>query len=174
MSKMSHVSAFVLLGTLASVSSCVLAADVKPAAEASSALEIHLIVTAKGRELFNSWNRPTRKSFQVEPVKVAERGPFLSAVVLFKGCRPDAAGNCDVDLDIVAYDPKGKVYGEMKGVELWKQKPAPDRDYTQLGMDYMGIVIEPQDPSGTYRVTAVARDRNARSEAKSTASFEVK
>ncbi len=171
---MKSLRAAVLLGVLGSVSLCAPAAGVKPSAKGTATLEIHLVVTAKGRELFNSWNRPKGKPFQVEPVKVAERGPFLSAVVLFEGCKPDMSGNCDVDLDIVAYDPNGNVYGEMKGVELWKGKPAPDSGYTQLGMDYMGIVIEPRDPPGTYRVTAVARDRNARSEANSSASFEVK
>ena len=174
MTTTSRLSAFYLLGSFALASSPVSAADVKPADKAEPTLEINLIVTAKGKELFNSWNRPTSKPFQIEPVKVAERGPFLSAVVLFKGCKPDATGNCDVDLDITAYDPRGKVYSEMKGVELWKQKSAPDAGYTQLGIDYMGIVIEPQDLPGTYRVTAVAKDRNAKSEAKSSATFEVK
>ena len=172
MTKMSHLWAFVFLGSLAASGAS--AADVKSVAKGRAALEITLIVTAKGKELFNSWNRPTVKPFQVEPVKVAERGPLLSAVVLFKGCKPDEAGNCNVDLDIVAYDPKGKVYGEMKGVELWKKKPAPDAGYTQLGVDYMGIVIEPQDLPGTYRVTAVAKDRNEKIEAKSSISFEVR
>ncbi len=151
-----------------------LAAEPKDSSRKSEGLEIHLIVTAKGGELFRTWNNPTGRPFKIDPVKVAQRGPMLSAVVLFKGCKPDPAGNCDVDLDIVAYDPAGKVYGEMKGVELWKEKAAPAPGFMQLGMDYMGIVIEPKDPSGTYRISAVARDRIAKSESKSSISFEVK
>jgi len=37
----------------------------------------------------------------------------------------------------------------------------------------MGIVIEPDDPMGTYRVTAVARDRNAKSETGAEVTFNV-
>jgi len=136
--------------------------------------EVNLTVTEKGNELFNSWDRPTGKLFKVEPIKVASRGKFLSAVVLFKGCKPDISGNCNAVIDIVAYDPKGKIYGEMPRVELWQQKPAPNSGYTQLSRSYMGLVIEPKDVPGTYRLTVVARDLNAKTEAKSEARFEVK
>jgi hypothetical protein len=136
-------------------------------------LEIQLIVTAEGRALFESWDSPNGKPFEIVPVTIAPRGKFLSAVVLFKGCKADASGTCNVELDIVAYDPAGKVYGEMKGAELWQHRPAPAAGYTQLGVSYMGLEIEPQDPAGTYRVDAKARDRNAGVEAASAAQFDV-
>lgn len=151
-----------------------LAANEKSPTKQGSGFEIHVVVTTNGRELFKTWNSGARQPFHIDAVKVAERGPFLSAVVLFNGCRANSNGDCDVDLDIVAYDPTGKLYGEIRGAELWKGKPAPPPGYTQLGMDYMGIVIEPHDPSGTYRIVAVARDRIGHSEASSTATFEVK
>ncbi len=141
---------------------------------ASAAFEISLVVTEKGKELFDSWDRPTGKPFSAEPVKVAPQGKFLSAVILFKGCKTDSSGNCNAEPDIVAYDPKGKVYGIMSGVERWQRKPAPDVGFTQLSRSYMGIMIEPNDPTGTYRVTAVARDLIAKTQAKSEARFEVK
>ena len=137
-------------------------------------LEINVIVTEKGNELFDSWDKPTGSSFNVEPVKVASRGEFLSAIILFKGCRADGVGNCNVDMDIIAFDPTGKIYGEMPRVELWQHKPAPDPGFTQLSRGFMGIVIEPTDPPGVYRVTVVARDNNAKTESKSVARFEVK
>jgi hypothetical protein len=151
-----------------------LAADAPQKAAAAGLFEISLVVTENGDELFNSWDRPKAKPFNVVPVKVAPRGKFLSAVVLFKGCKADGSGNCNAELDIVAYDPKGKVYGEMPKVELWQRKPAPEAGNTQLSRSYMGLIIEPKDLPGTYRVTAVARDLNAKSEAKSEARFEVK
>ena len=136
--------------------------------------EISVTVTEKGKQLFDSWDNSTGKPFNVEPVKIAPRGKFLSAVVLFKGCKADSAGNCNVDMDIMAYDPDGNIYGKMPSVELWQQKPAPDPGFTQLSRGFMGIVIEPKDPPGVYRVTVVARDKNAKTEAKSDARFEVK
>ena len=62
----------------------------------------------------------------------------------------------------------------MPKVELWQRKLAPEAGNTQLSRSYMGLIIEPKDLPGIYRVTAVARDLNAKSEAKSEARFEVK
>jgi hypothetical protein len=142
-------------------------------AQEGSELEADLIVTAEGRELFNSWDKPTGKPFEIVPVKIAPRGKFLSAVILFRGCKADASGNCNVELDIVAYDPAGKVYGEMKAAELWQHRPAPASGHTQLGVTYMGLEIEAHDPAGAYRVEAVARDLNAGVEVVSATQFEV-
>ena len=166
----------ILLSLVTSVvfSSYDLAADAPQKTAVAGPFEISLVVTENGDEFFNSWDRPTGKPFNVVPVKVAPRGKFLSAVILFKGCKADGSGNCNAELDIVAYDPKGKVYGEMPKVELWQRKPAPHAGNTQLSRSYMGLIIEPKDLPGIYRVTAVARDLNAKSEAKSEERFEVK
>ena len=163
-----------LLVTSALVSSYDLAADAQKKTGVAAPFEISLVVTEKGDELFNSWDRPTGRAFNVASIKVAPRGRLLSAVVLFKGCKADGSGNCNAELDIVAYDPKGKVYGKMPKVELWQGKPAPEAGYTQLSRSYMGIIIEPKDLPGIYRVTAVARDLISKSEARSEARFEVK
>jgi hypothetical protein len=53
-----------------------------------------------------------------------------------------------------------------------KARPSPG--FTQLGRGYMGIVIESNDPPGTYRVTVLARDSNAKTEAKAGTTFIVK
>jgi hypothetical protein len=150
------------------------AADAPMKGDAPQPFEVNLTVTEKGGELFDSWARPTGKQFIVEPVNVAPRGKFLSAVVLFKGCKPDSAGNCNAVMRIVAYDPKGKVYGELPRVELWQGKPPPSGGNSQLSRSYMGLEIETKDPPGTYRITVVARDLNAKVEAMSEARFEVK
>jgi hypothetical protein len=139
-----------------------------------SPFKINIHVTAKGDELFENWDRPTGKDFSVDSIKIAPRGTFLSAVILFRACKPDSSGTCNAVVDIVAYDPNGKTYGEMRRVELWQQKPAPAPGYTQLSRTFMGIVIEPNDPPGTYRVTAVARDLNEMTESRSETQFEVK
>jgi hypothetical protein len=68
--------------------------------------EISVTVTDKSDELFDSWDRPTGKPFGVEPIKSALRGKLLSAVVLFKGCKPVSSGNCNAVMDITAYDPE--------------------------------------------------------------------
>jgi hypothetical protein len=135
--------------------------------------EVHVVITDRGDEIFDAWDNPTGKPFTVDSIKTAPRGTFLSALVMFKNCRADKAGNCDAVVDIVAYDPSGKVYGFMPEVELWIGKPAPGPGFSQLSRSYMGIAIESKDPIGTYRITAVARDRNAKKEARSEVRFQV-
>jgi len=149
--------------------SLVFAQSAAPSAE----LKISVVVTAEGDALFNAWDRG-KPGFKVVPVRDAARGQFLSAVILFSGCQADAVGNCNAEMSITAYDPTGKEYGAMPEAELWKAKPAPQVGATQLSRDYMGIVIEPTDPSGTYRVSVVARDLNSKQEAKSETTFSVK
>ena len=57
--------------------------------------------------------------------------------------------------------PDHIVIGTGEGVELWKDKPAPPVDVMQLSVANLGIVIEPNDPAGTYTVKARVSDLNA-------------
>jgi hypothetical protein len=106
-------------------------------------------------------------------VSVVPRGSFVSADVAFRDCAADSRGLCDAVMDIIAYDPSGKVYGEMRGVELWAGKPPEHAGALSVGQTYMGIRIEPRDPSGTYRVVVLARDRVAGTEARAETQFAV-
>jgi hypothetical protein len=169
-----HLQIVLALVALAALPIPSLAADSPKGLGDRGPLEVSVTVTDKGNELFDSWDRPTGKPFGVEPIKSAPRGKFLSAVVLFKGCTPVSSGNCNAVMDIVAYDPSGKIYGEMPRVELWQDKLAPEPGHTQLSRSYMGLVIEPGDPPGIYRIVVVARDLVAKTEARSEARFEVK
>ncbi len=135
--------------------------------------QIQVIATENGKDVFEAWDRGDGKPFSIEPVKFAPRGKPLSAVVMFRGCQPDVLGNCNVVMNMVAYDPAGKKYGELVKAELWQGKPAPNPGYTQLSRTSMTIVIEPKDLAGTYRITVVARDLIAGTEAVSEARFEV-
>lgn len=121
-------------------------------------LTANLIVTSEGSALFEAWSANPADGLSIRPVDVAERGKFLTAAVLFKGCATNDSGNCNALLDITALDPSGKVYGKFEDRELWVDKPAPKAGYTQLGVSYMGLVIEPEDPSGQYKVIATVRD----------------
>lgn len=141
---------------LASVLCFLLAAGSSLADEPT--LTANLIVTSEGRELFRAWRSNPPAGFSVSPVDAAERGEFLTAAVMFTGCAKNEGGNCNALLDITALDPNGNVYGKFKGQELWVDKPAPEPGRTQLGVGYMGLVIEPNDPSGEYTVVATIRD----------------
>ena len=169
---MGRANAALLYFSLSAMTSASYALDA-PTGETAPSFNVQLIVTAKGREVLAAWERPSAVPFQIEPVRVAPRGVFLSALVLFKGCRADDSGNCNAQMDVVALDPNGRVYGTMRATELWQGKPAPPPGYTQLSLRYMGVVIEPNDPSGKYRVIVQARDLNSASSATSETTFEV-
>lgn len=108
------------------------------------------------------------------PVKVAERGKPLAAVVYFKDCQPNAAGNCNVDMDFYCETSKGVRFGDTKKAPLWLDRPAPKPGISQAGARFIGLTLEPSDPTGTYKVFVVGHDRNSGAESKAEASFEVK
>jgi hypothetical protein len=155
------------------ISSCLLLVWFGSCHAGDAGISANLYVTAKGRELFHAWETNPAGGFSVVPVKVANRGEFLAAVIFFKECAVGPDGNCNAVVDITAYDPAGKVYGEFKGEELWVGKPAPRPGHTQLSVGYMGLVIEPSDPAGRYKVVATARDLVSGKEATSEATFDV-
>jgi len=159
--------------TVASLTALGVAAAETSSPAPSTTFELSVVVTDRGKSILDTWDYRTGQRFEISPTKVAPWGKFLSALLLFKGCRPDKRGNCNADVDIIAYDPKGNVCAKLLGVELWQQKPAPDSGVTQLGRSYMNLVIEPTDPSGTYRIVAVARDKNGKTETKAETQVQV-
>ncbi len=137
-------------------------------------LDIRLLVTAEPDKVFRPTTGPDGKHAIAQPVKVAPRGKPIAAFVFFQNCKPDNAGKCNVDLDLLGIDPRGSAFENRKGAPLWRNQKAPHPGIIQLGTSYMKIQLEPKDLAGTYKVVAVARDRNSGAEARADASFEVK
>lgn len=144
-----------------------------PAAPAGK-LDIRLLVTAEPEKVFRPTKGPDGKFATAEPVKVAPRGQLVAAVVFFKDCKPDAAGNCNLDLDLHGVDPRGSTFQKRTAAPLWVNQKAPHPGFVQLGSSYMKIQTELSDPPGVYRVVAVAHDRNSGTDVRAEASFEVR
>jgi hypothetical protein len=143
-----------------------------PAAEAK--FEIRLLITAEPERVLSPKKGPDGQYAQAQPIKIAPRNQLLVGVLFFKDCKPDAKGNCNLDVDVQGMGPGGLMFQNSKGDDLWRNKKAPHTGFVQLGVPKIRITIETKDPAGTYRVTAVAHDRNNGAEARSEASFEVK
>lgn len=126
---------------------------------APEAFSGRLIVTDKARELFERWESGNMAGFKIESVDIAPRGRFLAGIVMFKNCEGNDNGNCQAQVDYTLYDPNGDVYGQLNDGDLWMRKPQPRRDHSQLAVQYLGIIIEPHDPPGTYRLKAEIRDQ---------------
>lgn len=118
-----------------------------------------LIVVKKPTEFIQEWLRleiPKLKSWAVTDV---ERDVILGAFIVFIGCRTDAHGICDSEVDYTIYKPDGTVYDERKGQQLWKG-PSPEPNL-QLSRGTLVFRIGKNDPGGEYRVKARVSDKNA-------------
>ena len=65
-------------------------------------------------------------------------------------------------MQFTATTPDGKSWGKPVDTELWVDKPPPGEGQMQLSLGNMGIVIDPGDPLGIYKVKAEITDKVAR------------
>jgi hypothetical protein len=91
----------------------------------------------------------------------ARRGQVLGTFVLFAGCRPNAHGMCNAEVDYTIYKPDGSLYAERKGQPLWKDE-APPAPIIQLSRAILSFGLEKKDPPGQYKVKAKVRDLKCR------------
>lgn len=139
--------------------------DGKPLAEGSWSkadgdFGAQLFLTDKPDELFEAWERPAR-GVPLSEAKTARRGTPIVAVVFFTGCAPDANGLCQATVEYAAFLPDGKLYNEPSEGELWVDKRPPAQGQIQLGINSLGIVLEPEDPLGVYKLRATVVDQVA-------------
>ena len=117
-----------------------------------------LLLTDRPAEFLAAWEAPETPT--IKTTEIAERGKPLVAFVVFIGCA-EIKGVCNSSVDFTVLRPDGSEYASHKDGELWRNKPGPPKDGLQLGADYLGVVIEPDDPAGKYTVRATVRDVNA-------------
>lgn len=116
-----------------------------------------LVFTDKPDELFAAWEKPGPVVYYSQ-TPTAIRGVPIVGVVFFAGCAADAKGNCQATVRFTATTPDGKPWGKPVDGELWVNKPPPGKGQMQLSVGNMGIVIDPGDPLGVYRVKAEITD----------------
>lgn len=129
----------------------------KPWMKSDGGFGAQLVLTDKPEELFAAWQKPGPAVIYSDSV-VARRGLPIVAVVFFAGCAPNERGFCEANVRFTAYGPDGKPYGQPQKGELWTGKPPPPEGRVQMSVGNMGIVIEPKDALGAYRVEAEVVD----------------
>jgi hypothetical protein len=117
-----------------------------------------LLVVRDPRAFFEDWQKP--ETPKINPVTEVQRGELLGALVLFAGCKPDAQGTCNCEVDYFFYRADGSLYAERKGQPLWKEQ-APPAPNTQLGRAFLGIRMKNDEPPGEYKIKAKVSDLNA-------------
>lgn len=118
----------------------------------------HLIIVEDPREFIEKWLKPETPKINI--ATNVKRGDLMGVFVLFAGCKPDAQGVCNSEVDYIIYKPDGGLYAERKGQPLWKEK-APPAPNIQLSRAILGFRMEENDPTGEYRVKAKVTDLNA-------------
>jgi hypothetical protein len=117
-----------------------------------------LLVVKNPKAFMEDWQKP--ETPKINTVSEVKRGELLGAFVLFAGCKPDAHGKCNSEVDYSFYRPDGSLYAERKGQLLWKEQ-APPSPNAQLGEAILGIRMEKDDPPGEYKIKAKVSDLNA-------------
>jgi hypothetical protein len=110
------------------------------------------------QSFFENWNKPGL-FVQVPVTEKAKIGIPIFPIILFANPGVGTDGKCNVTCDYIVKTPQGKTYGEHRNGNIWVNMPQPEENALQLGIDYMGISIEPKDPKGKYTVEAIVTDK---------------
>jgi hypothetical protein len=116
-----------------------------------------LILVSDDQKMFKVWNTPG-ETINVSTVRAVSIGGQANAFVVFSGCTPGKAGQCDVTVQFRVYQPNGKVYASTQPMEVWQRKSPPPARMLELSIQYLKVVIEPQDLLGKYVVSASVKD----------------
>ncbi len=118
----------------------------------------HLLIVENPQAFIEEWQKP--ETPKINPASEVKRGVILGAFVLFAGCKPNAQGRCNAQVDYAVYKPDGAIYAERKEQPLWNEA-APPGTIIQLSKAILGIRMEQNDPIGDYKVKARVVDLNA-------------
>jgi len=108
------------------------------------------------------WETSTPGADLTTPTEMVRNAPIFTFLV-FTGCKPDAAGNCNVTADFHVIGPKDKgpeEYSTAKDAPVWNRK-APAKNILFLSDASIGLTIEDKDPLGAYIVRAIVTDHIA-------------
>ncbi len=83
----------------------------------------------------------------------------LFTFLIFRGCKGDAQGNCDVVADFVITRPDGTTNEENKNFIVWNKAAPTDPKKPYLGDGVLGYGVDDEGPFGDYRVVATVTDR---------------
>jgi hypothetical protein len=116
-----------------------------------------LILVPDDQQMFKVWDTP-EETVNVNTVRSVSVGGQANAFVIFTGCAPNTSGHCDVTMRFRIYQPNGKVYAATPPIEVWQYKPAPPARMLQLSVQYLKVIVEPQDILGNYIVSTNVKD----------------
>lgn len=85
----------------------------------------------------------------------------LFTLLIFRGCKADADGKCDIVADFAITRPDGTINEDNKGVVVWNKAAPADPKKPMIGDGALGYGVDSEGPFGDYRVVATVTDKVA-------------
>jgi hypothetical protein len=126
----------------------------------SGGLAIVQIAVADPNGLVADWRKQT-PGVQVHMTEATVRHKALYTFIIFKGCKADASGNCNLTADYEVIGPDGKLFSKQTDVSVWVARPAPSEAALQLSTGALGLLIEDKDLLGAYLIKTTTTDHIA-------------
>lgn len=117
---------------------------------------VQIVLTPDDKQFRQIWNS-TRGTPKLRSTDSVRLGSSVSAVVIFHGCSPNAAGVCDVVSEFILEGPDG-AKTPAGGGPVWSGAPLP-AGLLQLGQASMTVGFDKTDPVGGYKVIANVKDK---------------
>jgi hypothetical protein len=132
----------------------------RPNEAASGDFAVLQIATTDPAGLLADWARPGAGARLQAFTRTVRHRPIVTYLV-FKGCRADAAGACNVTASFETLDPGGRSVGPASAAKVWVGRPPAPGLALQLSQDGYGLEFNDSDPAGAYRVRVSITDHIA-------------
>ncbi len=133
----------------------------RPNIGASGPLAIMQLLTEDADALIAAWPKPSSGA-QMNGQATARFGHKITTFLVFKGCKPDPAGKCDVVADFEVINPRGAVTTARTAVPVWVGPKPPSPVGLQLSRTGFGMTLDDSNAVGLYRIRVVTTDRIAK------------
>lgn len=117
---------------------------------------VQIVLTPDDKQFRQTWNS-TKGTPKLSSTNSVSLGSSVSAILVFHGCSPNAAGVCDVVSEFALESPDG-AKSPAGGGPVWSVAPMR-AGLLQLGQASMTVGFDKTDPVGDYKIIANVKDK---------------
>lgn len=119
-----------------------------------------LVVTDRADEFLEEWRHPPSSDYRprIHVAHRVKRGTNVTVAFLYRTCKANPGGNCDVDADLRVLAPNGDVVGKASNLVVWKEEALSEGVF-YLGKSHLEISLD--GTPGIHRIQALVRDNIA-------------
>jgi len=128
----------------------------RPNSASSGLFAVAQAATDDADQFMRDWNKATPGA-QLHVTHQIARGRPITTFITFRGCRADAAGNCNVTATFELRDPSGKTTA-VPAIEVWAHHPGPPAGVIALSNASLGLTFDDSDALGVHTISATITD----------------